>query len=269
MATVVENSRLFAQRTVRRPNPPSPQSGGRPALPPPAWPALSPLHTLPFPWKVVPAEPPDGPCFAALCRPPPPPTHTRVWRGGGGGGWGPQPLPVVQRPQEQFLIRPMLQAPTDPTVRSQDLLECQQPPDPQRASKAGDTAVPAHVPGRDAHPLAGHCSPCSRSHMWAAVRGLMAVARGRAMTSEQAPGSGRPALPDHEAEQHDCPVPRPSGLSTATRPHRAMVSGRHRRPACRRARLEGQSVCCVDCGGRGGHVGTPARSRLGWGWGCV
>ena len=39
------------------------------------------------------------------------------------------------------------------------------------------------------------------------------------LMQEQALGRGPPSLPNHEAEQPDCPVPRPSGLSTATRPH--------------------------------------------------
>ena len=35
---------------------------------PPFWPILTSLLTLPFPWKVVPAEPPDClRCFTALC----------------------------------------------------------------------------------------------------------------------------------------------------------------------------------------------------------
>ena len=38
------------------------------ALPFPAWPILTSLLTLPFPWKAVPREPPDSPCFTALCR---------------------------------------------------------------------------------------------------------------------------------------------------------------------------------------------------------
>ena len=44
---------------------------------------------------------------------------------------------------------------------------------------------------------------------------------GQGLIQEQAPGSGRPSLPDHEAEQPDCPVPRPSGLLTAARLHRS------------------------------------------------
>ena len=47
------------------------------------------------------------------------------------------------------------------------------------------------------------------------------------------PGLG---MPDHEAEQPDCPVPTPSGLSTATRPHwSAGERGRHCPPVCGRA----------------------------------
>ena len=38
---------------------------------------------------------------------------------------------------------------------------------------------------------------------------------------EQALGCGLPSLPHHEAERPDCPVPRLSGLSTATRPNRS------------------------------------------------
>ena len=38
---------------------------------------------------------------------------------------------------------------------------------------------------------------------------------------EQALECGLPSLPHHEAEQPDCPVRRPSRLSTATRPHRS------------------------------------------------
>ena len=41
------------------------------------------------------------------------------------------------------------------------------------------------------------------------------------LMQEQALGFGLPSLPHHEAELPDCPVPRPSGLSTATRPHRS------------------------------------------------
>ena len=41
------------------------------------------------------------------------------------------------------------------------------------------------------------------------------------LMQEQALGCGPPSLPHHEAELPDCPVPRPSGLSTATRPHRS------------------------------------------------
>ena len=41
------------------------------------------------------------------------------------------------------------------------------------------------------------------------------------LMQEQALGCGLPSLPHHEAKQPDCPVPRPSGLSTATKPHRS------------------------------------------------
>ena len=37
-------------------------------LPLPAWPILTSLHALPFPWYVVPTEPPDCPGFATPCR---------------------------------------------------------------------------------------------------------------------------------------------------------------------------------------------------------
>ena len=37
------------------------------ALPLPAWPILTSLLTLPFPWAVLPTEPSDCPCFAVLC----------------------------------------------------------------------------------------------------------------------------------------------------------------------------------------------------------
>ena len=47
------------------------------------------------------------------------------------------------------------------------------------------------------------------------------VGLGQDLMQEQAPGSGRPSLPDHEAEQPGRPVPGPSGLSTAARPHRS------------------------------------------------
>ena len=39
------------------------------------------------------------------------------------------------------------------------------------------------------------------------------------LMQKQALGCRLPSLPHHEAEFPDCPVPRPSGLSTATRPH--------------------------------------------------
>ena len=47
------------------------------------------------------------------------------------------------------------------------------------------------------------------------------------LMQEQALGCGLPSLPHHEAEQPDCPVPRPSGLSTATRPGRGGGGGLH------------------------------------------
>ena len=42
------------------------------------------------------------------------------------------------------------------------------------------------------------------------------------LMQEQALGCGLPSLPHHEAELPDCPVPRPSELSTATRPPPAL-----------------------------------------------
>ena len=51
------------------------------------------------------------------------------------------------------------------------------------------------------------------------------------LMQEQALGCGLPSLPHHEAEQPDCPVPRPSGLSTATRPHRS-AGGRKMPSSC-------------------------------------
>ena len=51
------------------------------------------------------------------------------------------------------------------------------------------------------------------------------------LMQEQALGCGLPSLPHHEAELPDCPVPRPSGLSTATRPHRS-ASGRKIPSSC-------------------------------------
>ena len=68
------------------------------------------------------------------------------------------------------------------------------------------------------------------------------IALGQALVQEQGLGSGRPSLPDPEAEQHDCPVPRQSGLSTAPRTH----SGEHSRPVC--ARLgKGGPPCRTAC----------------------
>ena len=52
---------------------------------------------------------------------------------------------------------------------------------------------------------------------------------GQGFMQEQALRPGRPSLPRHEAEQPDCPVPRPSGLQTAPRPHRG--AGERETPA--------------------------------------
>ena len=38
------------------------------AHPLPAWPVLTSVRPLPFPWEGVPTDPPDCPCFTALCR---------------------------------------------------------------------------------------------------------------------------------------------------------------------------------------------------------
>ena len=79
---VVENSRLFAQRTVRpllasrhlrmslslrRQRCPS---ASQPPVPSLSLPGLAspPALSLPFPWEVVPTEPPDCPCFTAPCQ---------------------------------------------------------------------------------------------------------------------------------------------------------------------------------------------------------
>ena len=47
------------------------------------------------------------------------------------------------------------------------------------------------------------------------------VGLGQYLMQEQGLGSRLPSLPAHEAEQSDCPVPRPDGLLTANRPHRS------------------------------------------------
>ena len=52
------------------------------------------------------------------------------------------------------------------------------------------------------------------------VASFTLAAWGGSLMQEQALGCGLPSLPHHEAELPDCPVPRRSGLSTATRPHR-------------------------------------------------
>ena len=59
------------------------------------------------------------------------------------------------------------------------------------------------------------------------------VGLGRGLTQEQAP-PGLGVLPslDHEAEPTPCPVPRPSGLSTAADLTGALVSARHPHPVC-------------------------------------
>ena len=57
------------------------------------------------------------------------------------------------------------------------------------------------------------------------------VGLGQGLRQEQGLGSGRPSVPDHEAEHPDCPVPRPSGLSTSARPHRS-AGDRETPPSC-------------------------------------
>ena len=60
---------------------------------------------------------------------------------------------------------------------------------------------------------------CDQSDLWGWSRALGGL--GWAVGLMQEPlGSGHPSLPHHEAEQPDCPVPRPSGLSTVTWPER-------------------------------------------------
>ena len=55
-------------------------------------------------------------------------------------------------------------------------------------------------------------------------------------------GSGHPSLPGHEAEQPDCLISKAlqtiDSLQTG-----ALVSGRHRRPACMRVCVEGGTTC--------------------------
>ena len=86
--------------------------------------------------------------------------------------------------------------------------------------------------------VSGGCAPVG-SRLWSAGRGRGGTARpgpppsrgggrggggvglGWAGGQEQALGCGLPSLPHDEAELPDCPVPRPSGLLTATRPNRS------------------------------------------------
>ena len=59
------------------------------------------------------------------------------------------------------------------------------------------------------------------SHRQCAFGGWVGLGWAGGLMQEQALGCGLPSLPHHEAELPDCPVPRPSGLSTATGPHRS------------------------------------------------
>ena len=54
---------------------------------------------------------------------------------------------------------------------------------------------------------------------------------GRGLLLDWGLGLGWPYLPDHEAEQSHCLVPRPSGLLTAARPHRS-AGGRKTLSSC-------------------------------------
>ena len=62
------------------------------ALPLPPWTIFPSLLTLPFPWYVVPMEPPDFPCFTALCR-----AHTEE-------GNHPHPWPCVTTSPKVFWV---------------------------------------------------------------------------------------------------------------------------------------------------------------------
>ena len=75
---------------------------------------------------------------------------------------------------------------------------------------------------------------------------------------EQALGCGLPSLPHHEAEQPDCPVPRPSGLSTATS---------HQTPPKRRWAEDTVVLCVGARAGRG--VGGGWALRVGGKCGLV
>ena len=73
------------------------------ALPLPAWPILTFLHTLPFPWDVLPTESPDCPRLTALCR-----VHTEEGNGEGWPGaskWTP-PIPAVGDPSPTAAFGP-------------------------------------------------------------------------------------------------------------------------------------------------------------------
>ena len=71
----------------------------------------------------------------------------------------------------------------------------------------------------------------SRTPQWGRHTGGVGLGWAGGLMQEQALGCGLPSLPHHEAEQPDCPVPRPSGLSTATRPHRS-AGGRKMPSSC-------------------------------------
>ena len=83
-------------------------------------------------------------------------------------------------------------------------------------------------------------------------RGGVGLGWAGGLLQEQSLGRGPPSLPNHEAEQPDCPVPRPSGLSTATRPHRS--AGGRKIPSS-----------CVWARARAGEGGVPWGG--GWKWG--
>ena len=124
--------------------------------------------------------------FAALCW-----TGSAVRRARGGGGGGHKPVAGSHcgLTKQGYTTRAVLG------------------PRPERGRIPG-----THVP-------LGKTAPSRRRRFGG--RGRVGLGWAGGLIQEQALGRGPPSLPHHEAELPDCPVPRPSGLSTATRPHRS------------------------------------------------